>query len=396
MKKILAALALLALVFGTAVAQDGELSVKGHLISGFQLDFDKDGSTISAYNDDAGRTFQAQVQFDYVTENSGVSVRLRADERSAFIPRPDNGHAYGWFNFLPGGIAQISGGILGNAKWGTFTDFYIDDSIDNRGYFKLAITPIEGLTFGMTTIAIDPMSIVDPASGDFRNAVSGLNKAFQGSVAGVKYVVPDTFGISAAFSFNYKDSNFRRLREDKDLVNGQNIYDTGSGGKGYAYGNFSTLFSAFYYGVENLKLNLDGYFGYDKEDVRFLGESSSAFGIGLQGNYQISEPLFAGIRVVFETQPAHEDATAFLEIRPQAGYTINEWLELGLKVPIGLQGTTKGLEDAALDVGVAPKATFTLNSSTKLEAWYTLGVTKMKDIDPEFTNAINLDLIWTF
>jgi hypothetical protein len=384
MKKILAALALLALVFGTVAAQDGELTVKGHVKTGFEIDADE--GIIAPYNDDAGRKFQAQVQFDYVTENSGVSVRLRADERSLNIPRPDNGHAYGWFNFLPGGIAQISGGILGNMKFGTFTDFFINDGIDNRGYFKLAVTPIEGLTIGLTTIAIDPTV-----------GVSDLKDAFKGTVVGAKYVVPDTFGISAAFMFNKAESNFRRLRMD------QGGYDLGSGGVGYAYGTFSTLVSAFYYGVENLKLDLDAYFGTDKDT------EASTLGIGLQGNYQIMEPLFAGARVVFETQPQKEDAPAVLQIRPQAGYTVNDWLEFGLEIPITIDNTErgtalnygvgtgkKGLEDATMIIGVAPKATFTLNSNTKLAAWYTLNVLSPKDGDSELKNTVNLDLIWTF
>jgi hypothetical protein len=405
MKKILAALALLALVFGTVAAQDGELTVKGHVKTGFVIDGDE--GTIAPYNDNAGRTSQAQLQFDYVTENSGVSVRFRADERSSFIPSPlpGSGHAYGWFNFLPDGIAQISGGILNNAKFGTFTDFWLYDAIDNQGYFKLAVTPIEGLTIGLTTFAIDMSGATD------------LEDAFQGSVIGAKYVVPDTLGVSAAFMFNAKHSNFRKVRilpSGQLMVLPNVVVDMPDGkpaqgllglkryeGTGslpdavYAYGTFSTLFSAFYYGVENLKLDLDGYFGYDKEGAG--GDSASTFGIGLQGNYQISEPLFAGARVVFELAEAHKDHAASLEIRPQAGYTVNDWLAFGLEVPIGLEGQAKGLEDATFIIGVAPKATFTLNHKAKLEAWYTLRVAKAKNVDdPAYTNTINLDLIWTF
>jgi hypothetical protein len=402
MKKILAALALLALVFGTVAAQDGEVTVKGAVRAGVQVNAGneysefvynsggrhEDGKAyVKAWSDDAGRAFQTQIQVDYNAENYGASIRFRVDERSvgamgqgglpetAFLPSVvgfTGGHAYGWFSFL-NNIVEVSGGLLDNVKWGAFTTFYYGSraNFDNLSAVKLDIRPIEGLSFGVSTITM-PV------------AEAELKNAFYGTVIGAKYVVPDTFGIAAEFALDIaKAATVNTLitggRPGGDL----GLYKTD-------FSTFAAQLSAFYYGVENLKIDIDGGFATNKDT------EANSLGLALQANYQISEPLYAGIRAAFETMPAKEDNIAALEIRPQAGYVVNDWLDFNLEIPIGMVGGTKGLEDGTTLIGVKPQATFTISNNAKFVLFYKLGTEKVKDVDMGITNTVQLDFIWTF
>ncbi|MDR0538959.1 MAG: hypothetical protein LBG74_00430 [Spirochaetaceae bacterium] len=394
MKKVLGLLLLTAIAGGQSLfAQDeegGGLKITGQIESGIRLragneyskpvrdgDLDeKDKFFIDAFNDDAGKAFRSDVQVDYTTPNAGVSIRLRADDdnfKVGGIPQSYGysllGHAYGWFSFI-NNIVEVSGGMLDNAKWGTFTGDIFDTNLDNANGVKLEIRPIEGLSLGVNTFSINP----DYLKCEFVDA-------FAGTVVGAKFT-NEAFGIAASFIFNAKEA--------KAQDNGNNVVAKARAKDVLKVdGDFGTLFSLYYYGISNLKLDLDGRFARDSDS------ELNSFGIGLQGNYSISEPLFAGIRAKFETAPAKEDNPAILEIRPQAGYTVNEWLALRLEVPVTLAGA-KGLEDADLGIGVKPKATFTISPNASVAFWYVLNTMTPKDGDTGVDHTIQLDLIWKF
>jgi hypothetical protein len=368
------------------------------------------------WNDDEGAALRAQVQLDYVNENVGASIRLRSDlDRIDGTSKPFNtyvSHAYGWFGFL-NNIVEVSAGLLNNGKWGTWTGFHIDDSLDNKNGVKLEIKPIEGLSFGINTVYLAGAGIE-------------ADQVFNKGVYGVKFQIPDTFGIAAEFvgySDKYKDIWL------KNIVGGYNYMslsvDPATGNPtvsfssdtdyldGLAETDFGTLFSAYFYGVENLALDLDGTFATYKsgDDV------TSAFGLSLQGLYTLNA-LKAGLKIDLGTASYSEDGNGFsffdLVFIPKASYDITEWFTAGLEIPIGIVDNLAGIGavevkdwKGGFQIGVKPKLSFTLGGGASVVVFYKLDVytaghlTKVmgqsvKDPEALFTNTVQLDFIWTF
>jgi hypothetical protein len=432
MRKVFSVLVLAALTAGMVWAQDeeeaGGLKITGAVKTGFKAEAGKERGaekdlTFAPWSDDAKKMFRADIQADYTTTNAGVSVRLRADDdilkeaNVKYYVFSPLGHAYGWFSFL-NNIVEVSGGLLDNAKWGTFTDFNIDNSLDNNQGVKLEIRPVTGLSFGVNLLNIPGRTKAEDA--------------FNGTVIGAKYAI-DPFGIAVAFIINdegkvlFWTNNFAKSLKtpptneqiEQQLINtmGQSVWDNlsqdqkdtyiaaakaSSGPSGLSQTDIGILFSGYFYGVPNLKLDLDGTFAAYKK--------MSAFGIALQGIYNITEPFSVGARVRFGTIGDSDKKTSIseLEIRPEAGYIVNNWLGLKLQIPItiaemqSVDGKTPDNYHSGFGFGLKPKATFTISENAKFVLFYNLdfydnvyGASKPSD-NASVNHTVQFDFVWTF
>ncbi|MDR0538941.1 MAG: anti-lipopolysaccharide factor [Spirochaetaceae bacterium] len=436
MKKVFSVLFIASLALPALWAQDeegGALKITGAIKTGIKLEAgnEKSGAhsedlTIQPYNDDAGKQFRADVQVDYATANAGASVRLRADDDNhplapnVFSPI---GHAYGWFSFL-NNIVEVSAGMLDNAKWGTFDGFNIDDNIDNYHGVKLEIRPIEAFSIGVNTVNLKNVLTGQAESKKF-------NGAFLGTVIGLKYKT-EPFGVAAEFIIrddnnnatgifieNFKSHDKSGTVDDiKKYFVLNNVHHKQRGGA-----DFGLLASAYFYGVTNLKLDLDAYFATtgkndDKDDSERYKKEAGTFGIAVQGLYYISEPFYVGLKAVFGLGQTAQDGKGLgvwdLQLTPKAGYTVNSWLGLGLEIPVGIYDNIYKVGDIDPDpakdwkgefaLGVKPKATFTISPNAQFVLFYLLetwtpgwyDVTGQSKPDGAVNHNIQLDFIYTF
>ncbi|MDR2467859.1 MAG: hypothetical protein LBD22_02735 [Spirochaetaceae bacterium] len=400
--------------------EGGTIKVTGEVKSG--INFTKVGENdfgVRPYSDDADKNFHTQVQVDYTRGSSGASVRLVADELSTlgsttvsyFSPLS---HAYGWIGLFDDKF-EFSGGILDNNKWGTLTSFNLDTSMDNANGLKLEFKLIEGLSFGVNVLNAQPGTSLT------------VKESFKPIVFGGKYTT-EQFGIAAEFVTASMGYTFWGNKWDK----GPNQVSTGSGTpslfkieNNLTQTTFGALFSGFYYGVENLTLEMDGSFAmWSEGDVVLPGTGgiqtvdqpeASIFGLSAQGLYTINDLVTAGLKIDFSrfgTKYQDDDTSAMSVVFiPKAAFTLNPTVGLGLEATVGLIDmlSMEGFDDwnSGLEIAVKPSATFTFSKGFKAVLFYKLdnvthgytdseAASNPKLKDSLTTHTIQLDMIWAF
>jgi hypothetical protein len=369
--------------------------ITGEVKSGFEAKITKDNKFLKPWNDDAKAPLRADLQLERAGENSGVSIRLRAEGFSGDEAKDhlysSLGHAYGWVSFLEKKI-ELSGGLLDNAKWGTLTSFHIDDSLDNRNGVKLEIKPIEGLSLGANFLyALD-----DPFNAGTTKLEDGLNEP----VFGVKYVV-DSFGVAAEFVLKSTTYNAIWTKNTSTL-------DADGLENGGAETKFGTLFSAYFNGMEDkLSLELDGTFASFKDFNTY--ESPSLLGVSAQALFHVTEMITPGLQVDFGRvgYKSNDNAQGVMDIvfTPKVGVTLNPTIGVSLEAGIKLldMRSGDGNDDwkSGFGFNVKPKATFSVTPNATLVLFYNLdnakeGYSGSTAPDAVVTHTIQLDMIWKF
>jgi hypothetical protein len=438
MKKIVVLLLVLAIVAGQALfAQEEGLKVSGHVKTGLRIQGNNvkdltDGTDaqalvnkdaygdepdysdgyVDAYNDDAGSATQGRLQLTYTQGNVGAKVQFNAnlfgnqpiigvDEtkiasgsfEDAFVLggySASLGHAYGWYDLL-NGMIRTSAGILDNGVWGTRTGFHHDTHLDNYNLFKLEVKPIAGLSLGVNTF-----DVVADGPREF-------NRLFSKTVYGAAYDNADVgFGISAEF-VGWSTGYSAKWGKNKGSAA---LNDTTLG----------TLFSAYFKGVENLVLEMDGTFA----TVKYTGENDkdlvfNSFGISAQGTYTIDK-LNVGVQLDLGTSDeAYNGEKVYGDlgfvVTPKVSYIIiTDLLTASLDIPIGFVENYSDKDGAVenwkggFDFGIKPKFAFNLGNGATFNAWYVLDTHKPGYMDEDGAKApdalvkhtVQFDLIWSF
>lgn len=388
--------ALFAAVAMTAWAQDTEKTgtassweITGEVKSGFEAKWADSGNTLRPWNDEKKVPFRTRVQFDKTAEKSGVSIRLGADgfPGSYFTPI---GHAYGWIGFLDNNKIELSGGLLDNAKWGTLTDFHIDDSLDNRNGLKLEIKPIEGLSFGVNFLYALGSGV----------AATKLEDGINEPVFGIKYAV-DSFGAAAEFVI--KSVSYHKIWA-------KNTISAGEEGLDNVETRFGVLYSAYFNTPENkLMLELDGSFAAFKDDG---GQHNDIrlFGISAQGKFKVNDTITPGLQIDFGRgdykSGGQSSAVMDIVFTPKVGVTLNPVIEIGMEAGLSFLDIRSGIAydawKSSFGFNIKPGAVFIVTSNSRLALFYNFENIRAGYMDSgvkpdaKTTHIVQLDLIWTF
>jgi hypothetical protein len=167
MKKLLAIFVIFALACGGLFALDlgNGLEVTGGVNTGISVDTknpiaatppgaDEYQTTVRPYSADEDGVFGVNLAARYTAGRGGFAFKIANGTLAAGMPGMANWakfpYAYGWVNFLQGDIITLYGGAIDGALWGTTSGNVLDTSSDAITGVRLAIKPIEGLSFGFS------------------------------------------------------------------------------------------------------------------------------------------------------------------------------------------------------------------------------------------------------
>ena len=234
-----------------------ELSISGSIKTGvlvendFRKDPDADGSgkyatKISPYSYDLdnGEGIQAQLNLGAAYQNGPLGFKLNLRKNLGVQPDGSDfpvfevNNGYCWFDLFDK-LVTVSAGIIDDSVWGTdaLGGTASDTNYDAVSGVRLAIQPIEGLSFGVSWKLFDVERSIGPAAGLDENWVrkqpqgswtydSGFTASefFSNTVIGALYT-QDFFGVSlsARFHPDYVAGDYTHYRRGFDLLYGAKV-----------------------------------------------------------------------------------------------------------------------------------------------------------------------------
>jgi hypothetical protein len=414
MKKALVVLLILA-VAGGLFAQ--ELTWSGAVKTGLRFeadDGDKSGAQtkVRLYSDDADVISRFELNGAYAADNWGLKFRFRADNLTDVSVH----QAYGWVTFLDD-VVKLSVGKIKDGTWGTQGIRGYD--ITGSGT-RLEVTPIEGLNVGLILRVPDNAIAVNLVSGDkdwftvkqfLGETALGFSYASDFISAGASLELDGTIdGLGTD-----DDTWFAPLGQPGDgtvtpsLVSGV-LTSPGTldadGTLKYADDHDKGL--RFQIGVavnpiENLSISAEafvrnagnfselGWMAFDEEVSYKLLDSKLK--VGLKA-YQLAAGEDVA-KAIAAPLGADEKAGLYLKLTPYVSYQILDPLSIGLEASIGIWS-----DILASQISIKPKLSYALGGGATLNAYYNFSSVDYEDkydpADPTVTNAIQIDLIWTF
>ena len=184
MKKLLAVFVIFALACGGLFALDlgNGLEVTGGVNTGVSVDTAANtgdyATTVRPFSKDEEDTFGVSLALKYTAGRGGFAFKLANTGDLSGSAGPGGMNwvkfpwAYGWVNFLQGDIITLYGGAIDGSLWGS-TSANIHGpwgiSSDDVTGVRLAIKPIEGLSFGFSL----PFSAGADLADNFKEIVFG-------------------------------------------------------------------------------------------------------------------------------------------------------------------------------------------------------------------------------
>jgi hypothetical protein len=404
MKKILVVL-LAILVTGGLFAQ---VTFSGDVKSGLQItqsDKDKDDkdAKVKLFHDDAGHRFALNGKVDF-DDDFGIDFGFYA--KSGLDAAFD--HAKLWGEFLNDQLKLTIGTGTGTA-WGTGGK--LDKGFDDLKGFKFEVKPaaVSGLDVGFQL-----RTELDGA------APMTAEQWLKETVIGAKYDV-DLFSVSVAFALDSdyaggNDFDIGKVKAaaavppDPTSTNWEKYIGKPAvaESKGDEGKQMRALLGVDIKAVPNLEAKVQAYI-LGLGDLEVYGVAAIGQNIGYQITPELKVAVGIAERFDLRKYPSGYDGkTLKLEVEPSVSYKLSDLITLNLNIPFATgwnagdneinkkMGDWKG--DIAYDVGVKPKATFTLNDHASIETWYNLGLSKADADGAEAVTAhtVQVNFGWTF
>jgi hypothetical protein len=383
MKKVLVVL-LAILVTGGLFAQ---ITFTGDVKTGLRItqsdeDPDDKDPKVKLFHDGDGHRFSVSGAFDF-NDDFGLSFGFIGKPSDDSDPQVAFDSAKLWGGFLDNKL-KLTVATGTGAAWASGGK--ADKNFDDTSGIKLEVIPITGLDVGL----------------QFRTVLPGAEYAMTAEQwlkeirFGAKYEMADLFSAVVAFKL---DSDYAGdvewVYNDPDLTDDDpgDLVTKGDEGK-----QMGALLGFSLKLVPNLTAILDGYVE-GLGDLELYGKA----GIGQKVGYQITPELYAGVGVaeildLTKHPDGYEGKTLRLVAEPEVTYKLSDLISLALNIPFAM-GWSGGTEpDVAYDVGVTPKATFTLNDHASIETFYTLSLFKedTDGVDAITKNKVQVNFSWSF
>jgi hypothetical protein len=399
---------------GVIKVGSGELKISGSIKTGLRADgnlrktwdqqtadptkYDEKGATMSiyGYSDDADdeSALRADLAATYTNGPFGAKINLRnsswtpvwgqggpaPNPKGDGITNPNtdftswSNHtyiqaAYGWVDLF-NNIVSVYGGKIGDDIWGTgqLGGTATDTSYDDVSGVRLAIKPIAPLSFGISL----PFGVANAGSVNATKyyqlkakfAGETFGDLFANSIIGVGWK-NDAFAASVSLKLN---GGFYSYALKHDAATDREVFDTTTKAEKYYGIGPDFLFGAKLLAVPKLTLILDGeithlfqnnsfFYAIDASPGEDVADYLTTYDIYLKGEYQITDPLSAGLRLqlsgtgktgtyldelVVPGTTDKEDQYSKLDfgIRVFADYAVTSAIKPGLEVEFYIAGDT--------------------------------------------------------